>query len=250
MLLPNIVNERLKKIQNFRIFFGEPVKEMKDTLDKTKMLIVNPYLYSREQVIELQKSGVFLVGSINVLEMTYRSYLRNEDYYIENNERIYMLDTDAYIMNLSSSHYRYLLIHEMNEHIVKKGFNGILLIGEISEIWNDDEQEQLNQSRAFTSFIKQIRNRFKMMSIFTQWNTKDTIQFIQYIDGVVWEYFNYEQHEKNYSELQAIRQLNKIKHEKNIVVCTVNIELNRKNEEQAKKNGYLYYVETKKFKEW
>lgn len=250
MQLPDIVVEKLDEISRFRIYFGKPIKEMKEQSIEGDMLIVNPYLFTREQVLDLQKNGVTLIGSINILEMPYRSQFEPEDYYKEDGERIYMLDTDSYVMNLTSHHYRYILTKEITEQIIKKGFNGVLFIGEIHELWSSNKKEQQNQMIGLLSLIKKMKNRYKMLPIFLQWNPEDKNISQLYVDGLVWEYFNFEELVEHPRELDAVKRLQKVKKEKYIIVCTVSVNDNEKNREFTKRMGFLYYHEKNNFKKW
>lgn len=250
MLLPDIVIEKLENISRFRIYFGKPVKEMKEQSNRGDMLIVNPYLYTREQVIDLQKNGVILIGSLNILEMPYRSQFEPDDYYKEDGERIYMLDTDSYVMNLTSHHYRYMLTKEITEQIVKKGFNGVLFIGEIRELWNGNKKEQLRQTTGLLSLINKMKNRYKMLPIFMQWNPDEKKLAPQLVDGIVWEYFDFEDLVENQNQIDVMKRLRIMKKEKFIIVCAVSVTDSERNIEFTKRMNFLHYVEKNSFKKW
>jgi len=252
-LLPDIVKERLEKVKNYRVYFGEPVREMREDAKKIDMLIVDPYLYTKKQVSELQKQGILLIGSINIIEMPYKEHLEDyeeEDYYIEEGEKVLMLDTASYVMNLPSPHYRYLLMKEISEQIIKKGFNGVLFVGEINEIWQGNRKEQLKQEKGYFSFLRQVKNRFKMLPIFVQWNPYCKYDTLFHVDGIVWEYFQFDDFLEFPEELNALRTIYRYKKDNFLMVCTIAMVKSIKSEEFAKRMGFLYYQENHDFRDW
>lgn len=250
MLLPDIIVEKLENISRFRIYFGKPVKEMKEQSEIGDMLIVNPYLYTRDQVLELKKNGVILIGSLNILEMPYRSQFEPDDYYKEDGERIYMLDTDSYVMNLTSHHYRYMITKEITEQIVQKGFSGVLFIGEIQELWNGNKKEQLKQMTGLSSLIHKMKNRYKMLPIFMQWNAEEKNFSPKIVDGIVWEYFDFDELAVHPNKIDVVKKLRIHMKEKFLMVCSISVNENKRNEEFTSRMGFLHYIEQNSFKKW
>jgi polysaccharide biosynthesis protein PelA len=186
----------LTGVQSYTIYYGAPTANALRKLAAYDMVVVEPRLWSEAQVQTLQKNGTKVIGYLSVLEQYKSSPLladsEDADYLKVNGKRDWRSEWKSWSMDISSAHYRSLLVRDLEAQIVAKGLNGVFLdtVGNVDDgIWSDAISNR--QRDGVVSFVSALRAAYPTLSLIQNWGLtllKD--RTAPYIDGLLWEDFD------------------------------------------------------------
>ncbi|MGG2094331.1 endo alpha-1,4 polygalactosaminidase [Bacillus sp. S13(2024)] len=189
------VNHKLSNVKNFKIYYGEANEQVIKELSKYDLVIIEPYAFTQQQIAELKASGTKVLGYVSVMELEawHKSKVTEADYYYCNNKRMKIKQWDTYVMNISSSHYKDVVMDKVEQQIVKKGMDGVFLdtVGDIDDYFYNKPAEQKKFRNTYDTLLKQIKNIDSNLILMQNWGF-DTIKntSLYAIDAVLWEDFN------------------------------------------------------------
>lgn len=180
-------------VKKYSLYYGNPTVQAIAKLKKKDLIIIEPQLYTREQIQDIQSNGTIVIGYLSVMESpTWNKLrmeeLRSQDYFLQNGERMHFPKWDSYLMDLRQDHYRELLLSEIGISIANKGFQGIFLdtVGDIDD-YIKDAAAQTQTREAYTTFLQQVKTSYPELSII-QNRGFDTLDYsAAYIDALLWE---------------------------------------------------------------
>jgi hypothetical protein len=185
----------LQGVDSYTIYYGQPSAAAINTLSAYEMVVIEPRLWSAEQVRALQQRGVKVLGYLSVLEQHATSELlkkaENNDYLLIDGERDFRSQWNSWSMNINSPQYQALLFDDVERQIVAKGCDGIFLdtVGNVDDgIWPDALSDA--QRDGVVRFIAELNARYPYLSLLQNWGIgklKDLTA--PYIDGILWEDF-------------------------------------------------------------
>ncbi|HHK5535523.1 TPA: endo alpha-1,4 polygalactosaminidase [Bacillus mobilis] len=191
----NVVNPILKKVQSYKIYYGEANKQVIEGLSKYDMVIIEPYAFTKEQIQQLKQSGTVVLGYVSVLELEawHKREVLETDYYYRDGKKMKIEQWDTYIMNLADNHYRGIVVNKVKQQIIGKGIDGVLLdtVGDIDDYFYDQPAKQKQFREAYVNLLKEIKGLDSKLLLIQNWGF-ETIKTasLNFIHGVLWEDFN------------------------------------------------------------
>jgi hypothetical protein len=236
----------LREVKNYTIYYGNPTINMLAKLKAFDLVIIEPHLYDRRQIAELQEAGTVVLGYISFMESpTWNKerfkLLQKNDFLLQLDRKIHFEQWDSYLMDLRETHFQELLMHEIEVQIAAKGFNGIFIdtIGDI-----DDQILDPLEQNAMRESYKHMLERIKKLSpdiVLIQNRGFFTLEAVlPWIDGFLWEDWNGSWKQIGWMKLRvhAIRKAQK----QGLYVFTVSMERALHHRKEAEKLGFLHAV--------
>lgn len=180
--------------------------------------------------------------------------LQPQDFFIKNEEHVHFEEWDSYLMDMTSSHYRSVLMNDIQTQVVDKGFDGVFFdtVSDMEDQFHGKDPQQYNaQKNAFITLQNQLDRQYENLFKIQNWGIElfraDTVQ---YMDALMWEGFEYKSMTKDEWSQNQIKGLQQLQKKHNFKVLTVSFEQHAKSKKYAEKQGFLYYAEHKNFNLW
>lgn len=239
----------LKNVQNYKIYYSAPTKTLLKKLTQYDIVIIEPTLYTKEQIQSIRASGTKVLGYISVMEsptwnIERMSILQESDYFFRNGAKVHYEEWDSYLMDITSAHYQDVLMAEMQKQVVDKGMDGVFYdtVGDIdNEFLTSDITTYNNQLQGLLQFIKQAKAQYPNLLMVQNWGMETIKHTASYMDGFMWEGFNYQHVLKDSWSQTQIKSLQNLQQTKNLQVMTVSTLTEAKSRDYAKKLGFLHY---------
>ncbi|MCY9694561.1 endo alpha-1,4 polygalactosaminidase [Paenibacillus alginolyticus] len=182
-----------QNVKDYSLYYGAPTEQAIMHLKSKDLIIIEPQLFSKVQIQDIQSKGTIVIGYISVMETPSWNSLRvkellSSDYLLKHGERVHFKQWDSYLMDLRQLHYRQLLLSEIKTSISDKGLDGMFLdtVGDIDD-WIQDAATQTQTREAYRSFLHDVSNQYPELSMI-QNRGFDTLDYaLPYMDGLLWE---------------------------------------------------------------
>jgi polysaccharide biosynthesis protein PelA len=239
----------LKNVKNYKIYYSAPTKAILKKLTQYDLVIIEPSLYTKEQIQTIRSAGTKVLGYISVMETptwnTERMQrLQERDYYIRNGSKVHYTEWDSYLMDITRTNYQSVLLNEMQKQVVEKGMDGVFFdtVGDIdNEFLNSNQTAYQNQLQGFLTFVKLVETKYPSLLMVQNWGMETIKHTATYMDGFMWEGFNYQTVVKDRWAQAQIQSLQNLQQKNNIQVLTVSTLTGAKSEYYAKNSGFLHY---------
>jgi len=183
----------LDAVKRYMLYYGHPSDEAVETIRLADLAILEPHSYSRALIADIQASGTLTIGYISILEApawnaVRTSLLQPDDYYLIDGRPLHFPEWDSYMMDLTSPHYRELLLAEIQEQIIAKGFAGIFLdtVADLEEYTKEpSERERLTQ--AYLNLIQRLKQSYPALLLIQNRGFTFIEEALPWIDGFLWE---------------------------------------------------------------
>ncbi len=249
-----------QKKSSFRVYYnkidGDILEDMKD-YDTN---IVEASFFTKDDIEYLHKSDTKVIGYISLIEVGYWDTILIEklfptDYLIdENGERKMDLDNKNYLGNLSSSHFRKILLETIESRIIEKGMDGVFFDTldwiDYFEYAKEDEFYN-NLLNGYKLFLIEFKEKFPDKLIIQNRSFTSYYEISKkYIDVFFWENFNL------YNENKAeVKKFNKFKRQviwNKTNVDVISFENECFNKEVIDKVGwnFLYSEREHRYTDW
>lgn len=246
-------------IQSYKIFYDEPTPKVQRQMKKYDLVIVEPAFYTKDLVTKLKKSGTKLYAYVSVMESdtwnTERvNSLQSQDFFTENGQRIHFKEWDSYLMDMTSSHYRSVLMNDIKTQVVAKGFDGVFFdtVGDMEDqFFVKDPKQYKAQTKGFITFLDQLEREYSDLSKIQNWGIElFKEETASYMDAIMWENFEYKTVSTDEWSKNQIKALQQLKKEHNFEVFTVSFSQHSKSMKFSQQQGFLHYSEHKSFNQW
>jgi endo-alpha-1,4-polygalactosaminidase (GH114 family) len=190
----------LNHINNYRVFYGRPEKDYKNSFKAYDLLILEPSFYKKADIKELRADNKRLYfGYLSVMEVSHWDadlvelmYIKD---YLEINGKRYKKDGSVnFIGDIRNESYRKLLIKLIQERVVDKGFQGVFLdtVDWIDYFGYNDKELSEAFKKSYEIFLKEVSNKYPELLII-QNRSFDTYESFakSYVHGIMWENFDY-----------------------------------------------------------
>lgn len=246
-LSQTVVNP-LKDVKNYKIYYDAPTKAKIEKMKAFDAVIIEPVFYTASQIKELKLNGTKVYGYINTMEAdnwntNFISQLNEEDFFHRDGSRVHYAEWDSYLTDISSAHYKSVLLKEIKKQVVDKGMDGAFLdtVGDIDNEHSGTPEILKQQQSEMGLFLKQVKASHPTLSLIQNWGF-DTLQAstYPYVDGIMWESFNYSTVSTDQWSLNRIQDLKKMNTTYGIRTLTVSSTEGTKSKAFADKNGFLH----------
>jgi len=154
--------DKFKKVNNYAVYYGN---DSFDELSQFDLAIIEPGMYSDEDIDFLVKKNTLVIAYVSVLEINKSSeilnLLKEEDYLFNGREKVMNVAFDNYIMDLRSKRWQSLLMNNIGKLLTDKSFDGIFLdtIADI-EYFNLDMNLRILLIEEYVKFLKELKKYF------------------------------------------------------------------------------------------
>ncbi|QOR66397.1 endo alpha-1,4 polygalactosaminidase [Cytobacillus suaedae] len=188
----------LKEVSDYKVYYGAVNDEIIEELGSLDLAIIEPHQFTQEQADRINRTKAITLGYISIMELEmwnkeFVAKVNESDYYYVNNEKVLVPAWNTYIMDISNPHYRQIIMEEIEEEIIAKGFQGIFLdtVGDIDDYFKDKPKDQEVLRKGYVTLLKEIKRKYPKLILAQNWgfDTYKTSSF-PYIDGIFWEDFN------------------------------------------------------------
>lgn len=248
------VNSGLQKVKNYKIYYSAPTEHILNKLRTYDLIVIEPQLYTKEQVQYLKQNGTIVLGYISVMETpTWNQkrldLLSENDYFYRNGDKVHYEQWDSFLMDITSEHYHSVLIDEMERQVSSKGMDGVFFdtVGNIDNEHLEQKTIYKKQLDGLKNFLKKSNSKYPNLLMVQNWGMETIQHTHMYMDGFMWEGFDYnkvstdEWAQIQISKLKKIQQLGKTQ------IMTVSTKSERKSKSYAKKFNFLHYHDKKSY---
>ncbi|AZB43961.1 glycosyl hydrolase [Bacillus sp. FJAT-42376] len=248
----------LKNVKTYKIFYDAPTPSIIKKMQAYDLVIIEPLLYTKTQIETIKKQGTKVFGYINSMEAdnwntAFMQKLTPEDFYQQSTQKYYIQQWDSYLMNMSSPHFRQLLLSEIGAQVAAKNMDGVFFdtVGNIDDYFSDQPAELAKQRSGLEQLLKSVKTMYPSLGIIQNWGI-DTLKTTSanYVDAIMWENFSHNVVSKDEWSKNQIDQLKALQQEKGITVLTVSFEQHSKSAWFSEQQGFLHYKAVKDFNRW
>lgn len=177
------------RIKNYTVYYGS-AREL--SLSGVDVAIVEPTGQTRETIRAMQDQGILVIGYVSVMEagphQELYDQLEEADFlHTEDGERIPKVEYGNFVLDMTSAHWRGILLYEIGRLLAEQGYDGVFLdtIGNVELHRLPDQSRQLQSA---VDLVAQLRKWFPQ-SILIQNNGLELLapRTASYVDGIVWE---------------------------------------------------------------
>ena len=239
----------LAKMKNYKIFYDSPNKNILREMKNYDVVIIEPVYYSRQQVKAIQRAGTKVYGYINAMEAdrwneALYTQMEEKDFFHRLGSRVYYKQWDSYLMNMDEEHYRQVLLNEVTKQVHGKGFDGVFLdtVGNIDDEHENESEILREQRAAMASFMRSIKEKHSQLAIIQNWGF-DTLRTTTYpyVNGIMWEGFEYSAIAGDEWAQQKIAELKKLRKKHKIQVLTVSGREEKESRQYAEYKGFCHF---------
>ncbi|WP_226584153.1 putative glycoside hydrolase [Halobacillus litoralis] len=243
---------------DYKIYYNTPTKELINKMQKLDAIILEPHFYTVDQIREIKEKGTTVYGYINTMEIdSWNKSIVNKvkpaDYFYRNNEKVYFDQWDSYLADFTSNHYRELLLNEIANEIISKQIDGIFLdtVGDIDDQHSRSPGIYEEQQLAMFNFVKDIHSKYPDKKLIQNWGFQTLENYTApYIDGVMWEDFDYTKITSDSWSQQQIETLQNLKEKYDLQIYTVSFKEPDESKRYAVENGFYHLHTTSDFEKW
>lgn len=241
-----VKNKDLSKAKNFRVYYNDVNDTILNEMKNYDVMLVETRNFTREQVNTVQKGNTILLGYISITELgegdpTALERLNEEDFLEINGVKKDTTDGN-FITDITSKHYQQVLMDLIDERIVQKNFDGVFLdtVGFIDYHYSENPEHFEKQRQEYISFLKGLKQTYPELIVMQNqgFETLDAGAY-KYVDGFLWEGYNYTNLEQNQWTLDRINMLKKHKVQNEIRTFVIYTENEIENKELAFLNGFV-----------
>ncbi|MFK3959805.1 endo alpha-1,4 polygalactosaminidase [Guptibacillus hwajinpoensis] len=257
-LTSHAASHPLSDVTSYKVYYDAPTTRLITKMKQYDVMIIEPVYYSKQQISEIKSSGTKVYGYINTMEAdnwntALINQLNEDDFFHRNGERVHYTEWDSYLTDITSVHYRDVLLSEVTEQIADKGLDGVFLdtVGDIdNEHWENPTVLQAQQEGMVT-FLQQIKQEHPSLSLIQNWGFQTLKNYTSpYVDAIMWENFNYSTVSKDEWSNDRMADLKDIQQETNLAVFTVSTEQKWKSISYAESNGFIHFHTRNGYNSW
>lgn len=239
----------LANVESYKIYYDMPSKSKIKKMQQYDLVIIEPVYYTAAQIKELQKFGTKVYGYINTMEadkwnVDFIKQMNESDFFHRNGQRVHYAEWDSYLVDMTSTHYRELLTREVEKQIVAKGLDGAFLdtVGNIDNEHSEQPTILKAQRDGMSQFMGTLNELYPSLSLIQNWGfgTLKSHTY-RYVDGIMWESFNYNVVSKDQWSKNRIQELRTLDTTHNIKTLTVSSAQQAKSKAFAKENGFIHF---------
>lgn len=241
------VHNPLLDVNSYKIYYGEIDDSQAKQLSNYDMVVIEPHETTTEHVSEIKESGTIALGYISIMELQtwdeeFVEKVKDTDYLLDDGEKVYVEDWDTYLMDITNPHYQQLLLDEIEEEIIEKQFDGILLdtVGDIDDFYHDDEEMASYLRNGYVELLQSISEKHSDLLLLQNWGF-ETLETSSkdYVDAIMWEDFDKNSLKNSKWGQDWIQYFQTLESEENIAVFTVTPDT--KSFKYSKKYGFVPY---------
>jgi polysaccharide biosynthesis protein PelA len=229
----------------FFIYYGLGTPEAYDRLRHESLVILELRQWEPSALASLREGKTKIYGYLPVMESPAWNEQRiqrltDEDYWLQDEQRVRFHNWDSFLMDLRSPSYRRLLLEEWEEMQAGWPLDGIFLdtVGDIEEYISESLQTEV--SRAYRAFLSVAATRYPSLQLiqnrgFSQLETCSSL-----LDAILWEDWRADWTRDDLYASRWINQLRKLQRERNLTVYATSSTASPENQKSANKLGFLH----------
>ncbi|RWZ60554.1 glycosyl hydrolase [Halobacillus fulvus] len=251
-------SQPLKNVNSYKIYYDPPTAAIIEEMQNYDLILIEPVFYSAEDVKKIKKSGTLVYGYINAMEADRWNTdlfdrMEDRDFFEQNGKRIYYEQWDSYLMDMTSDHYRQTLTDEVERQILSKGLDGAFLdtVGNIDNEFLSEPQTWDEQTDGLVKWLSTLKSSFPDLSLIQNWGFTTLEQKTSsYVDGFMWEGFDYSSIVQDDWSLENLQRLKEIRKKHDLQVFTVSTMEERKSAKLASSHRFVHYHNSSTYNDW
>lgn len=179
----------------FCIHYGEIDEDVLTHLAGYDVVILEPRLATRGQILWLKSTGTRVYGYLSVVEQNRNNIefpsLRERWFYRPGETRLYNAEWESYYMDLRQSGYRRFLLEQVVVQIAGKHLDGVMIdtIGDLDDLRLFEEVRD-GMVSGYRDLLKQIKWAMPDLEIIQNWGFRIAVEEDIPLDGILWEGFS------------------------------------------------------------
>ncbi len=247
-----IIKEQLKDVETFYYYLDKGSPEIEQKMKKMDLVIIEPIEMKANYIDAAKDNGTLIYGYINAMEgdkwnkKLYRQFNDEDFYRDEQGQRVYFEQWDAYMMDMTSTHYQKILTDEIRKQVVEKELDGVFLdtVGDIDSYMPTKIQQI--QREAIKEFMINLKEEFAGISIAQNWGFDTLIDYTApYVDFIMWEDFSYGKVGQDEWSLEKIDQLKILRQKYDIQIMAIAFSENTRSKKMADNHDFNYMYSKK-----
>ncbi|PRO67057.1 endo alpha-1,4 polygalactosaminidase [Alkalicoccus urumqiensis] len=231
---------------SYRMYFYGPNETMMEEAGNYDALFIEPTLFTKEQIEQIQAQGTLVFGQITATQVSsWQSGLADA---IDADDVVKKLDSETSLMDLTSSSYQTVLQNHIDTQVHDKGLDGVFFSTAADLEWTYDQQDQQAQQKAFASIAKSMKEQNLFVVQSDAFETLKT-HTSSIVDGVIWTPFNYSSVNSGWAASLA-EDLQELQQKQNLDVLTFSSEEEQATHDYARSLGFQHAHDTGGFVRW
>ncbi|RSL34174.1 hypothetical protein D7Z54_06305 [Salibacterium salarium] len=239
---------KLSNVSSFKYYLGEGNSSIEDKMKKQDVVIVEPVVMDEAYIQAAQNSETLVYGYINSMEADkwkedlYEQF-NEDDFFVENGEKVYFSEWDSYLMDMTSKHYQDVLLDEVEAEVADKGLDGVFLdtVGNIDSQFEDDPVILKEQREAMATFMQRMEERFPQLSIAQNWGIDTLVEYTApYVDFIMWEDFSYSTLNNDAWSRDRVESLKQVREDYGTEIFTVSFKENEESRKLAEQHDFKH----------
>lgn len=249
-----------QKINTYRIYYDDINQKILNEMANYNINIVESLFFNKENVNYLHNNNSKVIGYISLIEIgswdnDIIDQLDEEDYLKDkNNNKLKSLDNSNFLGDLSSKHFRNVLINVINKRIIDKEMDGIFFDTlDWIDYYKDNNYLYEKLITGYEQLLKEIKLKNPNIILFQNRGFESYFSFSKkYISSILWENFISPYINNKKSKIYTYKKLKryaKIYETDVYIISFTNDYINRI---IAKKNNwnYLYSQMDDRYSKW
>jgi len=249
-----------QKINTYRIYYDDINQKILNEMANYNINIVESLFFNKENVNYLHNNNSKVIGYISLIEIgpwdnDIIDQLDEEDYLKDkNNNKLKSLDNSNFLGDLSSKHFRDVLINVINKRIIDKEMDGIFFDTlDWIDYYKDNNYLYEKLITGYEQLLKEIKLKNPNIILFQNRGFESYFSFSKkYISSILWENFISPYINNKKSKIYTYKKLKryaKIYETDVYIISFTNDYINRI---IAKKNNwnYLYSQMDDRYSKW
>lgn len=189
----------LFRVESFVIFYGHPDDEKIKELEKQDAVILEPTAFTKGETVRLQEKGVKVFGYVSLMQLeNWNEELKKDvlpsDYARQNGEKLYVSEWDTYVMNISDSHYREVLMKKIRTEVAGKDLDGVFFdtVDDLDHYFREDAELERAMRDGYRTLLDELASTYPDLLIIQNrgFDSYKTVSRKK-VDGILWEGFDH-----------------------------------------------------------
>jgi len=249
-----------QKINTYRIYYDDINQKILNEMANYNINIVESLFFNKENVNYLHNNNSKVIGYISLIEIgpwdnDIIDQLDEEDYLKDkNNNKLKSLDNSNFLGDLSSKHFRDVLINVINKRIIDKEMDGIFFDTlDWIDYYKDNNYLYEKLITGYEQLLKEIKLKNPNIILFQNRGFESYFSFSKkYISSILWENFISPYINNKKSKIYTYKKLKRYAKIYKTDVYIISFTNDYINRIIAKKNNwnYLYSQMDDRYSKW
>jgi hypothetical protein len=240
---------RIRDVNHYTIYYGAPDGGVLHQLKTFDLVILEPHFYEQQQIADIQAAGTRTIGYLSVMQSPRWNAERFKrltpgDFLLLDGKKKHFPEWDSYLADIRQTHYQNLLLAEVEEQILQKQFQGILLdtVGDLDD-QIPDPLLQAALCQAYADWLQGLRSACPRLTLIQNRGFFCLDLALPYLHGLLWEDWkgDWKRHSWMKMQVERVKRMRK----EGLSVFTVSSDADPSHQAEAEKLRFVHAVKAK-----